>query len=193
MNWLAHCLLSEPTPAFRAGSLLPDMAPAAELVALPYEYQAGIARHHRVDRFTDLHPVVSECRLRFPAPFRRYSGVLIDVFFDHVLAREWSTYSSQPLHAFTTEIYDSFDQCREDLSPAAFRRLSRMRHGDLLGSYRDLRGIAWALGRMSTRLRRPFDLAASTPLLERHYEAFRSDFQLFFPELVSHVGGQPAA
>ncbi|HRX53466.1 MAG: ACP phosphodiesterase [Verrucomicrobiales bacterium] len=187
MNWLAHCYLSEPSPAFRVGSLLPDILRPHALGHLPVDYQAGIARHHRIDRFTDLHPIVLECRLRFPSPLRRYSGVLIDVFFDHILARDWDRYSPTPLHEFTADIYDAFDQCRDDLPTITATRLSRMRENDLLGSYANLSGITYALRRLAARLSRPFDLAASTGMLENQYEAFRSDFQLFFPELISHV------
>lgn len=187
MNWLAHLFLSEPTPAFRVGNLLPDLAPAGALASLPPEFRRGIEQHRRIDAFTDSHPVVRRSADRFPPPLRRYAGVLVDVFYDHFLARRWGSYASQPLPEFAREVYASFDLLRESIPPVAYGHLERMRSGDWLCSYQDLPGVSDALARIAGRLRRPADLGAAIVVLEESYDAFDSEFRAFFPELRVHV------
>ncbi len=189
MNWLAHLYLSEPDPAFRIGNLLPDILSYSHLTALPESFQRGIQQHRLIDAFTDTHPIFKQSIRRIPESHRRYGGVLVDMFYDHVLAREWSTYSSQPLPEFAAEVYRSFEIFKPQLPPEIWPRLEGMRHVDLLCSYRELPGIAAALDRISSRLRRPIPLAEATVILENHYHAFRTDFEKFFPELKAHVAG----
>jgi acyl carrier protein phosphodiesterase len=188
MNWLAHVYLSEQSPAFRVGNLLPDFMSMPALAALPEQFQPGIQQHRRIDAFTDSHPIVKQSIQRFEAPFRRFGGILCDVFYDHFLANDWHQYSEVPLPDFTYGFYDSIESLRPHLPADIHFDLRRMRHGDLLGSYRDLSGITQALQRLSRRFRRPVDLAPAMSVLERHYDSFRADFRAFFPELQAHVG-----
>lgn len=187
MNWLAHLYLSEPNPEFRLGNLLADIAAAQSLASLPAAFQRGITQHRRIDSFTDSHPVVRRSTQRFAPPFRRFGSILCDVFYDHFLARDWDSYSSEPLSTFAQSVYRSFDAYRALISPDAYSQLEQMRAGDWLCSYRDLAGVSHALERIGFRLRHPVDFSKSVLALERDYELFHSDFEAFFPELSSHV------
>ena len=187
MNWLAHLYLSEPDPAFRIGNLLPDMLPTSQLAGLPEDFQRGIRQHRRIDAFTDSHPIVKQSIQRIDPPFRRYGGILVDMFYDHILAREWALYSRQPLPDFAAEVYGSFETLKHHLPPDASERFDRMISADLLCSYRELSGISAALDRISFRLRRRVQLAEATGLLENNYDSFRADFEKFFPELRADV------
>ena len=190
MNWLAHLLLSEPTPAFRLGAILPDLLSATALADLPADFQPGIQRHHAIDAYTDSHPLFRRSVQRLTPPFRRFGGILVDVFYDHFLARDWASFSDTPLPEFAADVYASFETRRADLPPEVYRGLQHMKTADLLCSYRDLSGIAAALRRISSRLRRPFDLASSIQLLERDYDLLHTDFTQFFPDLFTHVHAQ---
>lgn len=191
MNWLAHLYLSEPTPAFRLGNLLPDLLPAAVLATLPPAYQPGIQCHRQIDAFTDTHAIFRRSIRRIEPPFLRYGGVLVDIFYDHVLAREWESFAAVPLRDFAAEVYASIDTHLSYIPAQARQRLEGMRQHDLLCSYRDIRCIAESLTRIGSRFRRPIDLAGSIPILEREYAAFRDDFAEFFPQLMAHVGQPP--
>jgi len=187
MNWLAHLYLSEPNPACRLGNILPDFLPPAQLAALPADFQRGIVQHRRIDAFTDSHPVVRQSIRRIDPPFRRFGGILCDMFYDHFLARDWSAHSAEPLPDFIRAVYASFDQFRADMPAEACAPLDRMRADDWLGSYRELSGLSIALGRIGRRFRRPVELARSISILEQHYDLFQADFNAFFPELKHHV------
>lgn len=192
MNWLAHFLLAAPSPAFRVGSVLPDFSPAAVLATLPPAFQPGIAQHRQVDLFTDAHPVVRSGMRRFSPPFRRFGGILTDVFYDHFLTRNWADHTPVPLPAFAAQVYAAIEVCRTDLPPEIYARLARLREANLLNTYGELPGIARVLKGIGARLRRPFDLAAAVPILEEQYEALQADFNRFFPELRAHVEAPPS-
>jgi acyl carrier protein phosphodiesterase len=187
MNWLAHLYLSEPHPAARIGNLLPDLLPPASLAALPAIFQQGITQHRRIDAFTDSHPIVRRSIQRIDPPFRRFGGILCDIFYDHFLARDWLSYSPEPLPEFVRAIHASFDDHRASLPPDAYGHLNQIKVGNWLSSYHDLAGISRTLERIGARLRRPVSLAHATSILEHHYDALQSDFQAFFPELQAHL------
>jgi len=187
MNWLAHLYLSEPTPQFRLGNLLPDLISASQLADLPEPFQRGIRQHRQIDRFTDTHPRVNSCLQRFPAPYRRYAGILTDVYFDHFLARDWSKYCDVPLPQFIAEFYRDIETCLPELPAEAAQRLHRIRDENWIGTYHTIEGITDILSRISRRFRRPFDLTGSVAIFQKHESALWHDFDAFFPELMAHV------
>lgn len=187
MNWLAHLHLSEPSPEFRLGNVLPDLLGARELAALPAEFQRGVTCHRRIDAFTDAHPCFRQSVARLGPPFRRFGGIIIDVFYDHLLAVNWPGFSPQPLRRCVDEFYASFASHRSVLPTAVWPVLERMQEQDWLGSYGDLAGVRVALNRIGCRLRQPRELGACGPELERNYVALAADFARFYPELRGHI------
>lgn len=187
MNWLAHLYLSEPNAEFRVGNLLPDLVSAAQLTGLPEPYQKGIRCHRQIDAFTDSHPRVQACVRRFPAPYRRFGGILTDLYFDHFLARDWPEYSTVRLRNFIGEFYRDIQTCSSIIPTEANQRLQRMRDEDWLGRYHHIEGVSDILGRIGRRFRRPLDLTHSLPVFQKQQTAFLNDFQTFLPELMAHL------
>lgn len=187
MNWLAHLYLSEPTPAFRLGNLLPDLVSATTLADMPAEYQPGILCHRRIDAFTDRHPYFRQSIARLGPPYRRFGGIIVDMFYDHILAKEWKTFSPMLLQDFAADVYGSLEIRWNDIPLEARPRLAAMCRTDWLTSYGKIDGIADALTGIGSRLRRPTDLAGAVPILKRDYAAFRADFVEFFPQLMAHL------
>lgn len=192
MNWLAHLFLSEPEVEHRLGNLLADVVKGKARAALPPGIQRGIACHQAIDAFTDTHAVVQRSKRRISEEYGRFAGILVDVFYDHFLARDWTQYASVSLEQFTAEIYQSFrSYTAAELPEEARELLTGMSATDLLGSYQSLAGIAAALRRLSRRLEmrlgRKFALERAIGELETHYDAFGQDFAAFFPELRTYV------
>src|SRR5262245_56107943 len=129
MNWLAHLVLSEPAPAFRVGNLLTDILPITELRALPDPFQPGIERHRAIDAFTDRHPTVKSSSERLNASFRRYGGVIMDIFYDHFLTNSWSHHVAVDLGEFVNAFHDDVEACRVEIPAGAYGILQRMRAG----------------------------------------------------------------
>ena len=183
MNWLAHLVLSDPTPAYRVGNVLADILPIGELRELPEPFQAGIARHRAIDSFTDKHPVFRGSVARLDPKFRRYGGVVMDIFYDHLLTASWPQHESIDLARFVEQFHDDVEQCRHDIPSGAYAILRRMRADAWLTSYGDVDGVRLTLNRISRRLRRPFDLGAAATELTRLYPGLEQDFANFFPEI----------
>jgi acyl carrier protein phosphodiesterase len=188
MNWLAHLYLSEPETEFRLGNLLADMVRGPEREQMSPAFLRGIACHQAIDAFAESHPIVKRSRQRIGPEQRRFSGVLVDVFYDHFLARNWSHYSAIPLERFTQAAYAAFTPLAPTLPSEARITLERIIEHDWLTSYREISGIEDVLERLShrltERLKRPMALHSAVRELRAHYQDFESDFQEFFPQLM---------
>jgi acyl carrier protein phosphodiesterase len=191
LNWLAHVFLSEPTIDFRLGNLLADLVRGDHRARMSADFLRGAACHKAIDAFTDAHPVVMRSRSRIDARYRRFNGVLLDIFYDYFLARSWSTYSGEPLDAFTSAFYAAARHRGLELPPEAQTTLDRIVTHDLLGQYQRMAGVENSLRRVSAyihkRWNRDYALHASVAELERHEEELAGDFALFFPLLRAHV------
>ena len=187
MNWLAHVFLSEPDVEFRLGNLLADIVRGEELRQMSARFQRGAQKHKQIDAFTDSHPIVKRSRARVSPEFRRFSGVLVDVFYDHLLAIHWDAYSLIVLDAFTAKFYAEIESSRLELPSSARVTLDRIIRHDLLGSYRRIEGVERSLRRisayLSSRWSREFALEKGVADLVTHRAGFDADFAEFFPQL----------
>ncbi len=153
----------------------------------PPDIERAIFVHRRIDSFTDRDVTVRESRRRIDPAFRLLRGILIDVFYDHYLARHWTRFSNEPLEMFTARVYAALAE-HSDHFPAPLDWMApRMAAEDWLSSYQDVEGIADVLARMSRRLSRRNPLGRGIDELKRHYVAFESDFFDFLPRLESYV------
>lgn len=189
MNFLAHLYLSPPTADARLGSLLGDFVKGpVERAGYNTEISAAIRLHRAIDTFTDAHPAVLRAKARMPGQRRRYAGILVDIFFDHYLARDWTAHHPATLASFAAEVYASLEAPGHAL-PARFDSMvSHMIRHDWLGSYRRIEGIETALDRMCRRMTRGAEaLQGSAEELVRNYDALQADFAAFFPDLRTYV------
>lgn len=186
MNWLAHLRLAPSDPLLRLGNLCGDFVRGVDLATLPPAVQRGIHQHRAIDRFVDGHALVLRARSRLPAPFRRLSGVLVDVFFDHFLARDWLIHGDgRPLRDFADASYELLERHAGVLPPRLVRAVPTMRSEDWLASYAQLAGIDAILARMDRRLSRRTGLADGGRLLRARYGELGDDFAAFWPELTA--------
>ncbi|MBT8768813.1 ACP phosphodiesterase [Pseudomonas boanensis] len=182
MNYLAHLHLGGSQPAQLLGSLYGDFVKGPLAGNWPTEIEAGIRLHRRIDAYTDSHPLITQAKLRFPAERRRMAGILLDIFFDHCLARDWPLYAPEPLTLFTHNVYQVLGA--EANLPGRLALIApRMAAQDWLGSYRDFAVLEQVIQGMSRRLSRPEALAGAMDELERLYQPLSEDFQCFYPEL----------
>lgn len=184
MNHLAHALLGAADDNVMFGSLLADFLRGAVDPALPREVRVGIALHRAVDRHTDAHPQVVAARALFDPPLRRYAGIVLDVWFDHLLARDWPRYADGSLHAFSQRVQDLIDRRAAVLPPRMQGFARYLRAHDLPEAYRDEATIAASLEGLSQRLRRANPLATALPVVRSHAGALDRAFAAFFPDLV---------
>ena len=184
MNWLAHLRLSPREPLVRLGNLAGDFVRGVDVAALHPELQRGIAMHRAIDRFVDAHAAVRAAKERLQPPFRRFAGVLVDVWFDHFLARDWQRLGDgRPLAAFVAEVHADLHTHVASLPPDLRAAAPHFERGGWLVDYAQIDGIARVLAAMGRRIARPSPLADGTTPLRAHYAELAADFERLWPDL----------
>jgi acyl carrier protein phosphodiesterase len=188
MNYLAHLFLADPTPELLIGNLLGDFRTGVPLDAYAPLIRRGIEQHLQIDAYTDRHPIVLRDRQRFSRPQRRFAGIVLDVLYDHYLAKHWTDYSSVSICDFSENVYQILQAHRSSLPAKLQRALPDMIQHNWLCSYADLDIIEYVLQRMANRFKRPTPIAASYAEILLHYGEFEQGFLRFFPDLMRYVG-----
>ncbi len=195
MNFLAHLHLADPDPGLMLGGVAADFARNPEVAALPADVQAGVRLHRLIDGFTDRHPAVHRSVGRISGAMGWFSGIVIDIYYDHLLGRDWGRYSAEPLRAFADRAYHTLD-AQFDLAPPDARWfLRRMIDRDYLTGYATPAGLAAALDRVSHTIaeripKRAVALTDALPLLAAADADLAADFRAFYPELVAFAAEQ---
>ncbi|HEY5993608.1 MAG TPA: ACP phosphodiesterase [Gallionellaceae bacterium] len=176
MNFLAHALLAGDQPALIVGGVAGDWVKGHLPGGLPPDLARGVALHRAIDDYAETHPAFKRSRARVSASRRRYSGVLVDVFYDHLLAQNWSTLHQQPLPEYCAGVYAQIRGRLDDLPASAHHALALMASEDWLGSYARIEGIADVFRRMSRRARQPNPLAAGEQEFLADAAGYTADF-----------------
>lgn len=187
MNYLAHAWLARHSDDAILGAILGDFVfGASTLQDWRAPVRTEIVRHRRIDRYTDTHPAVAAARGLFDdAGLRRYAGIVLDVYFDHCLARGWPRWNDTPLDDFTARVYRVLLAQRGELPPRLQAIAPRMAAHDWLGSYRERHNVDHAVHGIATRLSRNGDrLVACLDVLRANEAAVDAAFEAFFPDLV---------
>lgn len=186
MNYLAHLYLAENTPESIIGNFLGDFVKGSAINLYNEEIKKGIILHRKIDVFTDSHLLFKASKQLININHKRYAGIIVDIFYDHLLAKNWLTYSQTPLLEFSAKIYAVLDDYCDLLPEKLQRNLPYMKADNFLISYADTQGISYALQRISSRLKRPVDLELSLKDLIENYQRFEYYFNKFFPELIDY-------
>lgn len=190
MNFLAHLHLSDGTHGSMLGGILADFVKGPDVAALPPDVLAGVKLHRHIDAFTDRHPVVMRSVSRVSEKLGWFSGIVIDVYYDHVLAREWDRYSAVPLRDFADRVYAVLEDRFALVPPEASVFVRRFIETDRLLQYATPDGISDTLLRLSGRImermpKRVVRLQDSMPNLLAADADLSTDFHAFYPELIA--------
>ena len=188
MNYLAHAWLARHSDEAILGAILGDFVfGQSTLQDWPMSIRSEIVRHRRIDRYTDDHPAVVAARGLFDAAgLRRYAGIVLDVYFDHCLARDWLRWNDVSLATFTSRVYRVLHEHRGELPPRLQAIAPRMAAHDWLGSYRQRKNVDAAVRGIATRLSRNGErLIACLDVLRANETAVDAAFEAFFPDLIA--------
>lgn len=187
MNYLAHIYLAEPTPEAQLGALLGDFKGAHCKPDRNSILNREIVLHQLIDKFTDSHPAVLNAKSYFRPETRRFSGILLDIFFDHRLSCDWSKYCATELSLFIEQFYSDVQVLSDLFSPRFAEAFPKMVSEDWLGSYLEFEGVVLAAKRVSRRLTKSGELLREgINDLEQNYALISACFDTFFPELVEY-------
>jgi len=184
MNFLAHIYLSNNNENILIGNFIADAIKGNKYKYFPSEIQHGILLHRAIDYFTDNHPIVKISKRRLQKRYGHYNGVIIDIFYDHFLAKNWSNYSEISLRYYATNIYETLQKNEEILPDKIKKMLISMMKNNWLVNYASLEGMEQVLIGMNNRTNKISNTNLAIEDLKINYTKFEGDFILFFKELI---------
>jgi acyl carrier protein phosphodiesterase len=186
LNFLAHAYLSGDDPDLLFGNFVADSIKGKALETFPSRVRDGVMLHRSIDTFTDQHHLVKECVLFLQPTFRKYSGVVADIYFDHFLALHWQKFSEKDLTIYATEVYKIMIRRFAYLPPRSKRIMPWMIAQNWLVGYANLRDLERVFRGMSRRTNFDSGMENAVVFLKENYSFFDERFQSFFPQLIDH-------
>lgn len=183
MNFLAHIYLSGNDEKLMIGNFIADSIKGKKYLDYPEGVQNGILLHRAIDSYTDTHPIVRKSRKRLFEKYGHYSGVIVDILYDHFLALNWKNYSEEKLADFVKSFYKLLQNNFEILPKPVQRFLPYMIKDNWLVSYAKIEGIGKILYQMNERTNRKSNMHLAVNELETYYSDFEAEFSAFFVEL----------
>ena len=183
MNYLAHIYLSNEEEEITLGNFIADGVKGKKYVQFPLGIQQGILLHRAIDSYTDAHPIVRKSTKRLHKKYSHYSGVIVDILYDHFLAKNWTQYHSIPLHKYTENFYNLINSNFDRLTPRIQKMMPYMIEQNWLLSYASIDGIGKILDQMNRRTNNQSKMNLAVIELTKYYKEFEEEFTLFFEDL----------
>ena len=185
MNHLAHFHLTGGSEPLVVGALLGDCIKGPLDGRLSQPLELGVRLHRRVDAFMDGHPLLRQLRSLFPGRERRLAGIVLDMYFDHLLVRHWRRFHERELAHFSSSIYAILRRNLAQFPASATHQLGRMIEHDLLNRYGDSSLIDGVLERIGTRLGQPVAMRAASARAGARLDELEQTFLVFYPEAIT--------
>jgi acyl carrier protein phosphodiesterase len=183
MNFLAHIYLSGNNELVKIGNFMADGIRGQDYLKFPDEVKNGILLHRQIDTFTDAHPVYRKSKHRLHEKYGHYSGVIMDILYDHFLAKNWKNYSDEKLEDFANNFYQSLFNNETILTEKTKNMLPYMYDKNWLVSYATIAGIEMILFQMDYRTKHRVNMQEAVVELQEFYAEFEQEFTIFFDEL----------
>ena len=187
MNYLAHLYLSGESDEIKLGNFIGDFVKGNKYQHYPEMVSYGIQLHRSIDSFTDNHPDVKECIQLLKPGYGRFSGVVMDIFFDHFLAANWKDYSTVTLRQFAKQSHSVFISNFMMLPLRVKQFLPFLIQHRRLESYAKKENLFHVLEIMSNRTSLPANSEWAMTMLHQEYDQFERLFRSFFAELMEYV------
>ncbi len=187
MNFLAHAHLSGDNTNLLFGNFIADAVKGDASVRYKDDILAGITLHRQIDTFTDAHPVHKKSRDLIRQDFGKYSGIVVDIYYDHFLAKQWEQFCNRSLERYTLWVYKQVSK-RFLLLPGRTKRiLPFMISQNWLLNYANYEGLENIFCGMDRRTKYVSGMNNAVEVLKQHYSELNNDFNAFYPQLMEYV------
>ena len=186
MNFLAHIYLSGIDEHVKIGNYMADSA-GNKIEGFPPGVQKGIMLHRAIDTYTDQHPVFRQGTKRLHPIYHHYAGVIMDMFYDHLLAKNWNKYSDIPLEDYAQQFYAILKKNDDILTEKTKRQAYYMMRDNWLVKYASIEGLSIGLEQMDYRTKHKSGMGNSIKELQEYYTEFEQEFIDFFEDLQQFV------
>ena len=183
MNFLAHIYLSGDNDFIKIGNFMADGIRGNDYLNFPEQVKKGIILHRHIDTFTDAHPTYRISKHRLHEKYGHYAGVIMDILYDHFLAKNWSVYSDVSLEDYAAKFYQSLEDNYDILTEKTKGVMPYMMERNWLVSYATIAGIEMILFQMDYRTKHRAHMQEAITELQEFYVKFEEEFTLFFEEL----------
>jgi acyl carrier protein phosphodiesterase len=183
MNFLAHIHLSGENELIKIGNFMADGVRGKQYENFSAEIQKGILLHRAIDTFTDAHPIFRQSTKKLHSRYHHYAGVIVDMYYDHFLAKNWSDYHNESLALYSEKFYQSLLDNHSILTPKTQQLLPYMMEYNWLVNYQSVRGIERILSQMDYRTKNQSLMRFAAEELVAHYDEFEAEFSLFYKEV----------
>lgn len=187
MNFLAHIFLSDDDDLVRIGNFMADTIKGKQYLNMHLSIQKGVLIHREIDSFTDNHPIFRQSKHRLHKDFGHYSGVLVDLYYDHFLAKNFEKYHEESLQKFVQKFYLSLKTYFELLTERTQNLVHYMISQDWLGSYATLDGMEKIMIQMDYRTQNQSNMRYGIKNLKSDYHLFETEFFIFFEDIEIHI------
>ncbi len=187
MNYLAHILLSCEDEELLIGNFLGDFIKNKEVITFSEGIQKGVRLHRLIDSYTDSHPVVKKGIRRLQKRHSKYAGVVIDVLYDYILAKNWANYGPGDLQGFSNNIYEILGRHISVMPTRIQDQVERMIAANWLVSYSKLEGIKYTFERVRKRASIPSFFDGVMDSLVEDEKLLTEEFALFFPDIMKET------
>ena len=185
MNFLAHLFLSGSNDDWMVGNYLGDFLNKRQIISLQEEVRRGVELHRLIDSFTDTHPEVEKACGICRSKHRKYAPILVDIYFDYLLSKNWNRFSAVPLRTFADQAYRILLQAAPTFPKATMDQTQRMIAGDWLMSYGKYQGLEFVMNKLKNRVSKPDQLNDAVETMKEHEKKLNEYFMNFFPDLIS--------
>jgi acyl carrier protein phosphodiesterase len=187
VNYLGHLFFSNDDPNLMYANLFGDFVKGKEWESMRPEIRYGILLHRKIDNYIDHHPQVQALMHTLYDELPKISGIAVDLYFDHLLARNWSDYHPLPLEDFVEKFFahpvDRADYPKDEF----WFVMDKIHEGDWILNYRFHHGLEFACYGLSRRIsfpnvlhKAPTVFLAHEAEIERCFRSFMEDALLFF-------------
>lgn len=183
MNFLAHIYLSGDNDFVKIGNFMADSIRGSKYLDYSPEIQKGVLLHRHIDSFTDAHSIYRRSKHRLHEKYGHYSGVIMDIAYDHFLAKNWSKYSNEKLEDYAADFYQLMQDNYEILTERTKGMLPYMIGRNWLVSYASLEGLEMILFQMDHRTKNRVHMQEAVIEIKEFYSEFEAEFFQFFEEL----------
>ena len=187
MNFLAHIYLSGNSRDILIGNFIGDYVKGKEYTSYPKGIQKGILLHRYIDSFTDQHPVTRSSKKYISDKYRLYSGIVVDIFYDHFLSSRWDKYARMSLPVYVRNRYKILDSGFSYFPGGVKNWFPYFIKSNWLETYTSFEGLAMVFKRMSYRTSLPDHSDYAVEQLASHYDELESGFTQFFDEICGYV------
>lgn len=183
MNYLAHIYLSGDDDKIKIGNFIADSVKGKKYLDFPDGIRNGIILHRAIDSYTDVHLLFKQSSHRLFPIYSHYSTVIVDIFYDHFLAANWSKYSTTPLVDYVDDFYSLLNNNFELLPQNVKFFLPYMVRDNWLANYASIDGIEKILFQMNRRTKNRSQMNLAVKELDLYYNQFENEFVKFFEDL----------